>query len=139
MGALCAFPALVQPASSQQVDSVEEVNKMLSELVTLLDMYCNVILAVDTGELTAAEAVNEINFLTEKTISIENAAKKIHDSLSPEEKERSLREFGEILASFVKLEPKLSDAEAKLLENNYYNSPELKAACEKYLKRPSLR
>ncbi len=132
--ALCAVPALVQPVSAQESAKVQAFGELMGSAMDLTGTFFGAIQAVENEEASAAEAAAAINELAVKAAEVRGAMKAAMASMTPEE----LKELGEIMqdpevAQMMKdLSDTMTAVKAKLEEVKHYDSPELKAACDKF-------
>ncbi len=132
--ALCAVPALVQTASAQESAKVEQFGEMMGAAMDITAEFIGALQAVDSEEATAAEAAAAINVMADNAAKLSAEMQQLVASMSPEEQEElgKAMQDPEVVELMKQLEEMSTAIKAKLAEVKHYDSPELKAACDKF-------
>ncbi len=131
--ALCALPALIQPAmASEKLDACEA---LIAEAMQTAYSYAEVIDMITDEKTTPAEGAKLIKDLTANLKNIHESLKKHTETLSPDEQEALHKMLAdpELTNSGLKIRQAFDDLKVLLTKNKYFDSKELQAACEEYV------
>ncbi len=127
--ALCAVPALVQPASAEELCKAEAT---LVELVEVSSAYLATIWELFEEKVTVDDAIVTVTELTKKVEALHAEMQ----AFSEEDMKdlEMLLQIPEVIQSGEEFEEAAKEVCGLLIEAEYFGSPELKAACEKFEK-----
>ncbi len=135
--ALCAVPALVQPAVGQEEKMSAEAERFMSIFAQGLEcttQFATILKSIESKSLSPAEGIKQITALTDKYIQLGVDIKLLYEVLTEEDMEiiGQIMIDPRVMQVMHDLGKNMEALQAKLESVNYYENPELKAAAERY-------
>ncbi len=134
MCALCAVPALVQTASAEESPNLDKFGDLLKAGIELSGEFIEVAKGLEEKTVSATDGAKAIDVLAVKAAGITSEMKELVASMSQEELQQVgvVMQDAELVEVLNQIGQIVVEAKQKLEASNHYDSPELKAACEKY-------
>ncbi len=131
--ALCAAPALVLTVSAEEESKLEVFGELMGATVEVADQYLDILNALKEGKTTPAEAAPLVDKLADTLGKLTAAMKQLAGSMTPEEQAELGKQLAdpEVAKPLEEMSKAMEMVKAHLIEINYFDSAELKAACEK--------
>ncbi len=136
--ALCAVPALVQPAMAEEKEPSPELNRfleLLEEGMMISNTYVETLKSVEDKKMTGVAAAELINKLCDRLSVLGTELEEALGKMTQEEQEQILKEMteGEFVENMQTLEKALTEMQERLATHQFFGTPELQAACERFM------
>ncbi len=134
MCALCAVPALVQTATAEEHQKLVKFGDLMKAGIEVSGEFIEIAESIIEKTISATDGAKAIDALAVKVAGVTSEMKKLVDSMSQEELQQVaiVMQDHELLEVLNQVGQIVIDAKKQLEASNHYDSPELKAACEKY-------
>ncbi len=131
--ALCAAPALVMTVSAEEESKIDVFGELMGATIEVADQYLDILGALKDGKTTPAEAAPLVEKLADTLAKLKTAMQQLAESMSPEEQAELGKQLAdpEVAEQLEAMSKAMDQVKAHLIEIKYFDSAELKAACEK--------
>ncbi len=132
--ALCAAPALVLTVNAEEESKIDQFGELMGVSFEIAGKYIDILDGVKEKTVTPAEAAPLVEKLADTMAQIKTAVQALVTSMSPEEQAELGKQLAdpELVKVLAETEKAMKDVKAALIEVKYFDSAELKVACEKF-------